>query len=96
MNNTIFDRNRLRLLPLSERIHDLDLSIIKDLQENSFSHPSFSKVAVNIKKAKEAGRAIIMMLGGHVIRSGVQRYIIDMMERGYISCLANEWFSCYT
>jgi hypothetical protein len=28
------------------------------------------------------------MLGGHVLRSGVQNYLIDLMERGYISCLA--------
>jgi len=28
------------------------------------------------------------MMGGHVIRSGVQKYIIDLMTRGYISCLA--------
>jgi hypothetical protein len=29
-----------------------------------------------------------MMMGGHVIRSGVQKYIIDLMTRGYIDCLA--------
>lgn len=83
-----FDRSKLKLSPLSKRTHDLDISIIKPLQENSFSHPSFTKAAVNIKKAKDMCMAIIMMVGGHVIRSGVQRYIIDMMEKGYISCLA--------
>ena len=83
-----FDRNRLQLLPLNKRIHDLNISTIKELQENSFSHLSLNKVAVNIKKAKESGKSVIMMMGGHVMRSGVQRYIIDMMEKGYISCLA--------
>ena len=28
------------------------------------------------------------MIGGHVIRSGVQRYIIDLMDKGFISCVA--------
>jgi len=28
------------------------------------------------------------MMGAHVIRSGVQRYIMDLMEKGYISCIA--------
>ena len=83
-----FDRNRLQLLPLNKRIHDLNISTIKNLQENSFSHPSFNIIADNIKNAKKAGKAVIMMLGGHVIRAGVQRYIIDMMEKGYITCLA--------
>lgn len=84
----IFDRNRLNVLPLIQRVHDLDISIIKDLQKNSFSHPSFNTIAANIKNAKKTGKAIIMMMGGHVVRAGVQRYIIDLMEKGYISCLS--------
>jgi hypothetical protein len=28
------------------------------------------------------------MMGAHVIRSGVQRYIIDLMEKGYLNCVA--------
>ena len=31
--------------------------------------------------------AVIMMMGGHEVRAGVQRHIIDLMEKGYISCL---------
>src|SRR3989338_346927 len=84
----MFDRKRLLLLPLHNRIHDLDISVIKPLQKNSFFHPSFKTIADNIKNARKAGKSVIMMLGGHVIRSGVQRYIIDMMEQGYITCLA--------
>ncbi|HBR16947.1 MAG: hypothetical protein A3G39_11040 [Deltaproteobacteria bacterium RIFCSPLOWO2_12_FULL_43_16] len=84
----MFDRKRLLLLPLHNRIHDLDISVIKPLQKNSFFHPSFKTIADNIKNARKAGKSVIMMLGGHVIRSGVQRYIIDMMEKGHITCLA--------
>ncbi len=83
-----FDRTRLRLLPLNERVHDLDVSVIKNLTENSFSHPCLGDMSLAVKKAKEAGKSVIMMIGGHVIRSGAQRYIIDMMEKGYITCLA--------
>ena len=32
------------------------------------------------------------MIGGHVIRSGVQKYLIDLMERGYLSCIAMNGF----
>lgn len=28
------------------------------------------------------------MIGGHVIRSGVQRFIIDMIEKNYVTCLS--------
>ncbi len=85
----VFNRSRLKLLPLSRRVHDLDISVIRPLEDcPPFSHPSLEKVAFCIKRAREAGRAVVMMLGGHVIRSGTQRFIIRMMEDGYISCLA--------
>lgn len=85
-----FDRNKLSLKPLSERNHDLTVSIVKELDTHS-SSPIDKKtysVARNICSAKENFHAVIMLIGGHVIRSGVQKYIIDLMERGYISCLA--------
>ena len=30
----------------------------------------------------------MLMMGAHMLRSGVQRYLIDLMEHGYLSCLA--------
>lgn len=83
-----FDRTKLQLLPLNARIHDLDASVVKKLAEHSFSYPCLCNISLAVKKAKETGSSVIMMLGGHVIRSGAQRYIIDMLEKGYISCLA--------
>ena len=47
-----------------------------------------SRVAQRIILARRQGRAIIFMLGGHVLRAGVQRYLIDLMARQYVSCLA--------
>jgi hypothetical protein len=41
-----------------------------------------------MRRAAESGAAAILMMGAHVIRSGVQRYIIDLMERGLVSCVA--------
>jgi len=45
-------------------------------------------VARYIVEAKKRGAPIIMMIGAHVIRSGVQRYLIDLMENRYIDCIA--------
>lgn len=59
-----------------------------DLNPSEGVHKSLAVVATRIKAAREAGAAVILMMGAHVIRAGVQRFIIDMMERGYISCLA--------
>jgi len=39
-------------------------------------------------EAKQRGSSIVLMMGAHVIRSGVQEYLISMMEQGFISCIA--------
>lgn len=83
-----FDRLKLQIKTLQERKHDLDISSIKDLAKDVQLDIRFTEIAQGIIQAKQKNSAIILMIGGHVIRSGVQKYIIDLMKRGYISCLA--------
>jgi hypothetical protein len=47
-----------------------------------------SEVAEQIFRARKEGAQVILMMGAHVLRSGVQRYLIDLMERGLITALA--------
>ncbi|MGA9755462.1 MAG: hypothetical protein WBV23_10010 [Desulfobaccales bacterium] len=47
-----------------------------------------TRVAQRMVQARRQGRAIIFMLGAHVLRAGVQHYLIDLMARQYVSCLA--------
>tara|TARA_B100000315_G_scaffold259784_1_gene317213 strand:+ start:839 stop:1825 length:987 start_codon:yes stop_codon:yes gene_type:complete len=86
----IFDRSALKIKPLSQRIHDLSRGAVLDLETPaSFEYQErLRSVAENIIQARKKGTSIIVMMGGHVIRSGVQKYIIDLMTRGYIGCLA--------
>src|SRR4029453_19293153 len=41
-----------------------------------------------IREAKENGRAIIVGLGGHVIKTGLAPILIDLMQRGYVTAFA--------
>ncbi|SVE08682.1 uncharacterized protein METZ01_LOCUS461536, partial [marine metagenome] len=86
----IFDRSALKIKPLSQRIHDLSRDVVLDLEQPaSLEHQDELKsVAESIIEAKGKRSSTLMMMGGHVIRSGVQKYIIDLMTRGYIDCLA--------
>lgn len=86
----IFDRTALDIKPLSKRKHGLDLSIISQLDTNRSSDidKGIHTIAKRIIHAKKKSFARILMMGGHVIRSGVQKYIIDLMERGFVSCIA--------
>jgi len=83
-----FERSKLKILPLNSRTHDIDISAIRELGNNSFTSQSLNRVAGNIKEARRTGKAIVLMMGAHVIRSGIQKNLIDLLERGYISCIA--------
>jgi len=86
----IFDRTALKIKPLSERIHDLNLNAVLNLESPAYidHQEEWENVALKLIQAKKMGSSAIVMMGGHVIRSGVQKYIIDLMTRGYIGCLA--------
>ncbi|MBI5787358.1 MAG: hypothetical protein HZA78_00690 [Candidatus Schekmanbacteria bacterium] len=84
----MFDRNKLLLKSLQERKHDLDFSQLIPLKEQTkFTDTGLIVAAKRMIAAKKNKAAAILMMGAHVIRSGVQRYLLDLMARGYISCL---------
>ncbi|HEY8239965.1 MAG TPA: hypothetical protein VIH35_00885, partial [Kiritimatiellia bacterium] len=84
----LFDRSRLKLRPLAERKHDFDISRVRPLERVPVALPQIRDVAARMRRAKKSGASIVWMMGAHVLRSGVQRYLIDMMEHGYISVVA--------
>ena len=84
-----FDRTRLIVKPLAERQHDLSLDVIQPLDAPvTFTHPSLEILGRRLKSARANDAARILMMGGHVIRAGTQRYLIDLMDRGLISLIA--------
>lgn len=85
----LFDRSRLRIQPLAERQHDLTLDVLLPTDAPvTFSHPSLPILGERLARAQAQGSARILMMGAHVLRAGVQRHLIDMMERGLISLIA--------
>jgi hypothetical protein len=86
----LFDRSRLRIRPLAERHHDLTLENWIGLDEETprFDHPDLEDVARSLTHAKESASARVLILGGHVIRAGISRHVIDLLERGFIDHLA--------
>ncbi len=83
-----FDVNRLRLAPLDQRVHDMGLERLLPLAATPEVRPALRQAAEAVRAARERGAQVVLMMGAHVIRAGVQRYLIDLMERGYITCLA--------
>lgn len=85
-----FDRSLLRMKPLSERVHDLDLSAMldPDAHKPEFKHPAIDLLAERILKAREKGAAVLMMMGAHVIRAGTAPYLLRLMEKGLVTHFA--------
>jgi hypothetical protein len=85
-----FDRSRLELKPLAERVHDLSVErwLSLDDEPPAFEHPDLAAVAGRLDAARRAGSARILMMGAHVLRAGVSRHIIDLVERGWIDHIA--------
>jgi hypothetical protein len=85
-----FDRSRLRIQPLAQRQHDLDLSIVLPLDAPlpPFDHPAIPVLGKRLAEARRTRSARILLMGAHVLRAGTSRYLIDMMERGLLSHIA--------
>jgi hypothetical protein len=81
-----FDRSRLRVLPLGDRVHDLKVENWLRLEDETpaFDHPDLPALARRMVDAKTR----ILIMGAHVLRAGVNRHLIDLIERGYISHIA--------
>jgi hypothetical protein len=86
----IFDRSRLLIKPLGERVNDLNIRswLGSDEVGPDFFDPALNPVATRILAAKRSGAARILMMGAHLLRAGTSRILIDLMRRGFIDHIA--------
>lgn len=86
----MFDRSRLRLKPLAERVHDMTLAEVIDPADPppACDEPALPIIAERVAAAHRRGAPTILMMGGHVVKMGLSRLVIDLMERGVISHVA--------
>jgi hypothetical protein len=85
-----FDRGRLCIKPLDERQHDvLHASLLaldhKPLPLGEFAMRDLATLGERLVQARARGSPVLMLMGAHVIRAGVQRQLIDLMERGLVT-----------
>lgn len=85
-----FDRKLLNLKPLAERENDLTLDVMLGMDDviPEFNHPTIDILADRIIKARERGASVIFMMGAHVIRSGVNRFLLELMKKGLVTHFA--------
>jgi len=85
-----FDRSRLLIKPLAERVHDLNIRSWQQPDDHTpdFTDPSLPHVAARLIAAQQKGSARILMMGAHLLRAGTSRILIDLMRRGFIDHIA--------
>ncbi len=86
----LFDRTKIQLRPLAERRNDVHLAdcLALDAAVPAFEHPEFARVVAAIVAARRAGRPVIWMIGAHVIKQGLSRFLVDLIGRGLITHVA--------
>lgn len=91
-----FDRSRLKILPLSQRRNLVALSDLLEVGDapTPFEHPHLPPLADAVAAARRAGRAVILLMGAHVIKQGLSRYVIDFIRRGWVSLVAMNGAGC--
>ncbi len=81
-----FDRNRLELKPLCERENLLTVADVLEVEPlPEPEDPKIKKLARRIDSARSQGAEVILMMGAHLLRAGVTRHIIQLIEQGFIT-----------
>ncbi|QGR00371.1 hypothetical protein EHS13_33970 [Paenibacillus psychroresistens] len=87
-------REKLILYPIQERksqLHAADLLNPNKSQQpiwNPNNQADFLQFVERVAEARQAGKEILVSLGGNVIGSGVTRYLIELLEQGVITHVA--------
>ena len=87
---SLFDRRGVGLRPLVERGHDMGVANVAPLQTPAkcYSHSEFRVLIEAIWQARQRERPVIVMMGGHPIKLGLSRFVIDLMERRLVTHVA--------
>lgn len=85
-----FDRSKIRLLPLAERTHDFHLADAPTLDApyERVTDERLATLALRVLAARSEDRPVVMMMGAHIVKCGLNRYVIEMVRRGWITHVA--------
>jgi hypothetical protein len=92
--NPLFDRNAIRVKPLSERKNKLDIrrdridpeSYEATLDEAASA--SVARAAAEIRAARASGAPVILAFGAHSIKNGLSGVMIRLMRGGWVTHFA--------
>src|SRR3989338_9911003 len=87
----MLDFTKIRTIPIRQRRNKLKLNEIIKPENNNIeplNSNNFNELIERIKKAIDENKHIILMIGAHVIKTGMSLLIIDLMKKGIIRHIA--------
>jgi hypothetical protein len=63
----------------------LELAVAHEIASKD---PALQQVAERVVVARQRGSPVILMMGAHVIKRGLSRFVVDMMEQGILTHVA--------
>jgi hypothetical protein len=94
MANTSFDRNRLLVRSLGERINQISIEqkqVPLTYQSHNLSENDkklIRETAGRIVKARKGNRSVILAFGAHTIKNGLGPLLIELISKGWVTHLA--------
>ena len=92
--NRLFDRTRIRVKPLAERVNKLDIerdAVDPASYEGPLSDAAAADAVAAAREAREArakGAPVILAFGAHSIKNGLSSLLIRLMDGGWITHFA--------
>ena len=86
----MIDFKKIKTIPISQRKNKVSL---KDLAipENTkilIGSNELKELADAVSRASKKGNKVILMIGAHVIKTGMSLVLIDLMKKGIVSHIA--------
>lgn len=86
----MLDFTKIKTYPIKERKNKFCIENLLSLEKSAIlsSNNDLSILANEIKSSKEKNKPIILMMGAHLIKLGLSYFIIDLMQKEYITHIA--------
>jgi len=86
----IIDFNKIKTIPIRQRTNKVKIENLAKLDDEikPFINRNLKTLSQNIIEAYRKDKQIILMMGAHVIKTGMSPYIIDLMKKGIIKHIA--------
>lgn len=86
----LFDKDKLKVNPLSKRNNKLDTSIMINPNDSpgeisSDDEKNIEFIANSMKEARKNKSPIIFAFGAHLVKNGLSKIMIELMKEGYVT-----------